>query len=589
MGKKGRWLTGVIGCLVLTVLTGCSDFAPGSLVDPDETYEKEALTSENYTVRDKDSVYEGEEEPPVVTMYLTVGRGNEKDGTDHTWKEVNAYPLSYYEEKKIEPYRCEAVLQVGDELGPLEGEFGYGVTAANSTVQLRGAGASVQPQKSYKITIKEGKGKLYNARTVALNKHSGDATRFANRLCYSLMQEIPQMFSARTRFVHLYVKDKTEGENGLFKDYGLYTQVEQINKTYLKNRGLDHTGNLYKAKNFDWRRHEDSILTAGNQAFDQTSFEQYLEIKGDQDHTKLIRLLEAVNDESLPVRELIDQYFDRDNLYYWMAFHILMGNKDVEAGNYYLYSPQGIDKWYILSWDNDGSFEDAFRKIQDETCSSSWRKGIFPYISAVLYEKLLKDSTCRQELDAAVEDLRKNALSDEKLEEKIREYQAIVRPYVYSLPDRMYARLTEKDYDRLVAGLTDEVETNYQTYRDSLQEPWPFHIHEPQRKDKKLVLGWDASYLFGEGEVSYRVELARDYSFEECLVSEDGIRDTQLAIKKLPEGQYFLRVRAESDSGALQDTYEYYHTEAGNDIYSTMCFYVQTDGSIVVSTYDEEE
>ena len=35
---------------------------------------------------------------------------------------------------------------------------------------------------------------------------------------------------------------------GKFEDYGLYTQVEQINKNYLKDHGLDENANLYKPK-----------------------------------------------------------------------------------------------------------------------------------------------------------------------------------------------------------------------------------------------------------------------------------------------------------------------------------------------------
>lgn len=54
------------------------------------------------------------------------------------------------------------------------------------------------------------------------------------------------MIAMRTRFVHLYVKDMTEGGSGEFKDYGLYTQVEQLNKRALRSHGLDKNGQLYK-------------------------------------------------------------------------------------------------------------------------------------------------------------------------------------------------------------------------------------------------------------------------------------------------------------------------------------------------------
>ena len=54
------------------------------------------------------------------------------------------------------------------------------------------------------------------------------------------------MMGLRTQFVHLWVCDQTEKSNDTFEDYGLFTQVEQLNKTALKAHGLDKSGHLYK-------------------------------------------------------------------------------------------------------------------------------------------------------------------------------------------------------------------------------------------------------------------------------------------------------------------------------------------------------
>ena len=321
--------------LFALLLSGCGAGGGGTLVSDDETYETTGEDAGDYELEDNRALYREEED--VVTMYLTVGRGNEGEDTDHTWTEVNSYPLDYYDEKGIDPYKCEAVLQVGDEEGPLVGEFGYEDRTANATVQLRGHGASTWPQKSYRIKLKDGSGTWRDQQTITLNKHVADPLRFKNKLAYSLLEDIPGAISARTQFVHLYVKDKTEGEDGLFVDYGLYTQVEQINKKYLRNRGFDSDGALYQAtEEFDWQRHEDSIRKATDPDYDREFFEQYLEIDGSEDHSSLVQLLEAVNDEDTPMSQIVDQYFQADNLYYWMAFHILMGNSDILDGSYYL-------------------------------------------------------------------------------------------------------------------------------------------------------------------------------------------------------------------------------------------------------------
>ena len=46
----------------------------------------------------------------------------------------------------------------------------------------------------------------------------------------------------RDRFVHLWVCDQTEKTNDTFEDYGLFTQVEQLNKTALRHMAWIRAG-----------------------------------------------------------------------------------------------------------------------------------------------------------------------------------------------------------------------------------------------------------------------------------------------------------------------------------------------------------
>ena len=298
-----RILMGALGAFLLGALAGCgAGSGMGELLSPNETYEKAGESVTDTHLRDKDSLYQEEED--VVTFYLTVGMGNKEDGTDHTWSQVNANSRDFYDSQGIEPYSCEALLQAGDEIGPISGQLGYGETTANASVRRRGGGSSRQVQKSYRITLKEGKGKWNGQKAIILNKYVTDPVRFTDKLAFDLMKSIPQMVSARTRFVHLYVKDRTEGQDGPFVDYGLYTQVEAINKTYFKNRDLDKNGSLYQAEAFDWQRHSDILKSATDADYDKQAFESLLEIQGEEDHTKLLALLDAVGDETQPVGRL---------------------------------------------------------------------------------------------------------------------------------------------------------------------------------------------------------------------------------------------------------------------------------------------
>ena len=536
-------------------------------------------------LRDKDTLYENDDDTSVVTMYLTVSRGNSSENTDHSWSEINSYSVSDYEEMGVERYQVAGLLQVGDENGPEAGEVGYGEKVPNATVQIRGQTSSRYAQKNYKIELKKNKGTWRGQRTINLNKHMGEGMRFRNKLAYDLLKGIPELLSLRTQFVHLYVKDETEGENGGFSDYGLYTQVEQLNKTGMKAHGLDFNGQLYKVNSFEFYRYEDVIKKEDEAGYDQRAFEERLEIKGSSDHRKLIRMLEAVNDYSKPVSTVLEQYFDKENLTYWMAFQILTGNVDTQNRNTYLYSPLNSDTWYFICWDNDGAFmrsEYVKRQFSDQ---GSWESGVSNYWGNILFQRCLQSETFREELDEAILDL-KTYLSEDRLRTMIGRYQAVVKPYAYSMPDQMNEPLTEDAYDEIASEIPGEVENNYQLYLESLKKPMPFYIGKPVITGQKLKVNWDISYDFDAEDITYTVEVARDYLFRDVIYRSERqlLPEAEL---DLPEaGQYFVRVQAENSSGYTQDAFDYYVTDSGKN-YGMRCFYITQDGRVEEDLYGE--
>lgn len=536
-------------------------------------------------LRDKDTLYESDDDTSVVTMYLTVSRGNSSENTDHSWSEINSYSVYDYEEMGVERYQVAGLLQVGDENGPEAGEVGYGEKVPNATVQIRGQTSSRNAQKNYKIELKKNKGTWRGQRTINLNKHMGEGMRFRNKLAYDLLKGIPELLSLRTQFVHLYVKDETTGGNGVFSDYGLYTQVEQLNKTGMKAHGLDSNGQLYKVNSFEFYRYEDVIKREDETGYDQKAFEKLLEIKGSSDHRKLIRMLDAVNDYSLPVSTVLEQYFDRENLAYWMAFQILTGNVDTQNRNTYLYSPLNSDTWYFICWDNDGAFmrsEYAGRQFSDQ---GSWESGISNYWGNILFQRCLQSETFLEELNEAILDL-KTYLSEDRLRTMIARYQAVVKPYAYSMPDQMNEPLTEEEYDEIASEIPGEVESNYQLYLESLEKPMPFYIGVPVITGQKLKLNWDISYDFDAEDITYTVEVARDYLFRDVIYRSERqlLPEAEL---DLPEaGQYFVRVQAENSSGYTQDAFDYYVTDSGKN-YGMKCFYITQDGQVEEDLYGE--
>ena len=587
------------GSMLVSLCAGCTGTEDTGKEERNLSEESEASPEEDQIVkkadkqdidqvhlRDKDTLYENDDDTSVVTMYLTVSKGNSSENTNHTWKEINSYSAYDYEDMGVDRYQVAALLQVGDENGPTEGMVGYGESVPNATVQIRGQTSSRNAQKNYKIELKKNKGTWRGQRTINLNKHMTEGMRFRNKLAYDLLKGIPQLISLRTQFVHLYVRDMTDGSSDSeFEDYGLYTQVEQFNKTALKNHGLDANGQLYKVNSFEFYRYEDVIKLQDDPAYDSTAFEEMLETKGNTDNRKLIEMLDAVNDYSIPIEKTLENYFDVENLTYWMGFQILVGNVDTQNRNMYLYSPLNSDIWYLIPWDNDGCLFREEYNIRDFSDHGSWECGISNYWGNVLFQRCLKSDAFREQLDKTILDL-KEYLSEERLSTMIQKYTKVVKPYLYEMPDAFYAPLTREQYDKLAASLPEEIEKNDQLYRESLNKPMPFYIGVPTVDGNKMKINWDPSYSFDARDITYSVEVARDYSFQDVICSQKEllIPETEM---ELPEaGQYFIRIRATDKNGNEQDAFDYYVTDEGKH-YGMKCIYVTEDGQIEEDIYEE--
>lgn len=598
-----KMLKKVMGCICLVGLSGmlaaCSmnnyDFdmkqtmeqsVPwGDVGKQQDTVSDTSGAGDGRMIYDNTALYENRDPASVVTMYLTVSEGNASDNTDHTWTQVNSYSAYHYAELGIERYAVNGLLQVGDENGPVEGQLGYGQVVPNAMVTIRGQTSTRYAQKNYRITIRDNKGTWDDQKVINLNKHEQDQSRFANKLCYDLMSELPGMIAMRTRFVHLYVKDMTEGGSGEFKDYGLYTQVEQLNKRALRSHGLDKNGQLYKINFFEFYRYEDVIMVKNDADYDVDAFEDLIEIKGNDDHSKLIAMLDELNDYSISITQIMDRWFCRENLLSWMAFHILMGNVDTQSRNVFLYSPLNSDTFYFISWDNDGAFYDTKAKLRSQ--DRGWEIGISNYWGNVLFRRVLMDNELRAGLDDKIEEYR-NIITREKLEKMIDIYAPVVRKYVYAYPDSEHMPLTGGQYEAFIKALPDEVENNYRLYKLSLKSPQPFFIGIPQVTDEGMYFAWDASYDFQAQDIYYTLELAKDYTFEKPVLRVEGLFATEYLYEgELEPGQYFMRMTAKNESGIEQRAFDYYVASGNQVIHGVKCFFVMPDGSVQEDVYEE--
>ncbi len=567
----------IFSALCSLILTGC-------MINKQESYEKVPVDDLMMIKEDK-TLYEEPMEKSV--LYLTVGWNSEGKSSDYySWKDINSHDLDWYDETDEPIHYCEARVQFGNEDGPVSTSYGYGNVSPNAVVKLKGHKASTRPQKSYLVKINSGSGNISGIKSFALNKCFGDPFRFLNKLSYDLMSDTDELLSVRSEFVHLYVKDKSLGDDALFEDYGLYTMTETVNKRYLSNRSFDKSGELYEVEDFDFTRHKDIIMQPTEAGFDKDSFEELLEVEGSNDYTKLINMLDALNSSNSDIKDIVNTYFDEDNLYTWMAFNILMDNKDTDTEKFYLYSPTGVDKFFIIPGDMDGSLRSDHEIMQDPKYSPGWEKGIFLYNDSLLFSRIMKNDHCVSELSERIKYLHESVLSAENVGAKSKELSAIVKERLYMPPDVMFARVTSAGYDELLSKIPEQMDNNYYAYYDSLLTPWPFHIKEPTVKDGHVILSWDESYIL-EGNITYDVELSRSWDFASLTKADSDLTATSIDVGALNTGQYFVRVRAKADNDTeqIQEAYEYYNTEKGSTVHGVMCFYVNDDGTVTESVF----
>ncbi len=532
--------------------------------------------------QDNKDIYQLDAPGSLVYMYVTVRKGNSSDNTNHTWKEVNDFTKFYFSNlAHVDVGKAEAIVQFGNEMGPLPGELGYGEVVPNATIQIRGASTSMMPQKSYKIELRDRAGKWRGQQTIALNKHIFDITRVRNKLLFDLMKEIPNMVSLRTQFVHLYVKDETtdvpaEG----FVDYGLFTQIEQPNRAFLRNHLLDADGQLYKTTFFEFFRYPEQIRLADDPQYDENAFSSRLEIKGNKDHTKLIQMLDDVNNYNIPIEQTFEKYFNSENYFTWLAFNILVGNVDTQSQNFYLYSPKNSEKWYFIPWDYDTSLERLDREVYGLFPYDYWEFGLANYWGVVLHNRILRVDKYRESLTLKIEELR-TFLTPGRIESMLNVYRPVVEPFISRMPDVYYLPGTKQEFDVKFAQMPLEIENNYKLYYESLETPMPFFLGTPKVIDGELYFNWEESYDFKAQNIKYNLVVSKDWEFHEIIFSASIENITSYHIDLQEFGTYFWRVTATNEDGKIQYPFDDYMDAEGKPHPGMKYFYITPDGGIL--------
>jgi spore coat protein H len=482
----------------------------------------------------------------VLEVSLSIGDGSSGDLTYQAWQGV-----------------CDAATDLASEPPSTLFTFSNGTFSQEAEVKLRGASSRFAEQKSYKIEFTDKTNLWRQQNNINLIKHPYDFTRVRNKLSFDLFKNIPHFTSLRTQFVHLTI-------NGV--GYGLYEMIENCDKLFLDNHGLDPYGHLYKAKNLSFSTGNLSDLQTAIENSDLAAFETHLEIKGSKNHSKLLQMLEDVNNSSIDIDEVISTHFNRNNYLTWLAINILMFNRDTVNQNFFLYSPSNKNTWYFLPWDYDGAWgweEQPDNLVTGKSVYLSRKDfGMANYWNVSLQKRFIQKTKNLADLNAKIAYLRTNYLTNTAIGTLMDSYHDIVYPYVnVGGEDNSNLPWPIGDYNTEYSRVRNSVLlNNYNNYISGLENPMPVWL-DMQTDGNDLIFSWDESFDLQGDNITYTFQLATT-PFDDYLnpspenpptnlvLEVPGLTTTSYtytnAVTVLPADDYLWRVLINDSDGNWQ-------------------------------------
>ncbi|BFJ84997.1 hypothetical protein Ruko_14140 [Ruthenibacterium sp. TH_2024_36131] len=448
------------------------------------------------------------------------------------------------------------ILNEGETLDPL-----MSLDQKNATIRVRGNSSRGDKYKSYKVKLDEEAETFFGQSNLNINKHSEDITKIATKLETDLLTQIPDILSYRTYFMRVWIRDTSVPQDQQeFKYYGLFTQIEQPNKTYLELRGLSSNGSMYKARDFSFAL-SDVLKDVDDPGYDEEAFETVLAIREAEDHEKLLEMLQAVNDETTDFEEVFYTYFNEENYLTWLAFNLLMGNNDIINHNFIIYNPDNSQTWYFVPWDFDGTlrfgeYESSLMKLPVSL------RGVQKLNQSVLHRRYLRLDGSIEKIEQKMQELLQNYITRDRVTELVNSYKPILEKTLPLAPDIELLDMTPSEMPAYLDSLYDGILSNYEMFEQSMQYPTPMYVAKPVRNAAGGVdFAWETSYSYQGRPVTYNLQVFTDYNMQNMIFeATDLVQTTFTKEDGLEPGTYYLKVTAVDSEGHEQLSMERFET-----------------------------
>jgi spore coat protein H len=524
--------------------------------EPEDTTELDDWTLENSPLNglplvENKTIYKVDQPDDLDTLYITVFPTE----TDDSIIDFSIFDLHESLNQDFNPI-LYANITLGDSNGKLS--VLTDTTLVNGTIRVRGNSTRGAAFKSYKLRFTSENGSYKGFTILNLNKHVYDPSKIANKFSFDMISQLDHMASLRTNFVKVYIRDASlPTSQQKYVYYGLYTNIEQPNRDFLRSHGLDVDASLYKATSFEFREYP-ALKNTDDPDYDRAAFEKILEIREGNDHEKLLGMLKDVNDMNLDFATTFSKYFNEENYLTWLSMNILLGNEDVLSQNFFLYNPTNSLTWYFLPWDYDGTFK--FGIADSEHKAPTPLQGIQRLTAIVLHRRYFSNPQNLEKLTARMDELLATTFSKANVIKTVDQYWPVMQETLGKVPDVGLLRMEPNQLRAYIHGFYDEIRSNYDDYQTTLKYPTPVFTATPVKNtDGTVTFAWESSVDFNGDLITYSVRLAKDPSMTQIIFSQKNLVDTTWTYTGTLNGTYYLEVRITDSQGNTQyslDTYE---------------------------------
>ena len=313
-----------------------------------------------------------------------------------------------------------------------------GVLMTNCGIKLKGNSSYNNPsiKKSFKLDFNEYvSGQDYDGlKKLNLNNGFKDPTFLREKLMLDFLNE-NYAYAPRCHFANVYINNTL---------WGLYTTVEEIDKTFLKNTFDDKKGNLFKGDP------SGDLKWLGST---QTNYETKYELKTNEttnNWSDLITFINTLNNTNTAVLDQsLDTIFDFENYSITWAAHNLFANLDSYIGsghNYYLYFDSTALKFRFITWDVNeafGNFNQGMSVAQLEQMTYLYASN--PPGNRPLTEKSIQNSNYINQYKTRLCDFLNYEFRIQTMEPKIDSLANLIRTSVYADPNKFFTNQNFED------------------------------------------------------------------------------------------------------------------------------------------------